>query len=129
MNPGLDTLLGESPPAKIKVFAFNGDTTEAVCWLGIRRAVKYPQLTELFLLHQDARVEILSKKVVVQNLETREVIYDPRKAPRFYEGQMFITASETQWLKKNPHWPSILELEDNPVGETKEEENEDGLHA
>lgn len=127
MNSGLDVLLGGNPPAKIRVFAFNGDTTESVCWLGIRRSIRHPQLTELFLLHQDARVEVLSKRVVAQNLETGEVIYNPREAPRFYQGQVFITASDAQWLEKNPHWPGILELDDNPVGETKEDE--DGLHA
>ena len=114
MNP-LEALFGSRPPAKLKVFAPNGDTKEIVAFLGIRGHTQYNQLTELFLQHEDGTCEVLSKKVVVQNLETGEVCYNPRVCPKNLGERVFITGDETMWLQENPHWPAILELWDNPV--------------
>ncbi len=125
MNPfDLSPFLGS--PSKVKVFAPNGDTKEAVCWLGIRTHAQYPRLTELFIQHEGGEIEVLDKKVVVQNLETGEVIYDPRLVSRTIAGKVFMTGTESYWLQRHPHWPNILELYGNPVGEASEEDN-DGL--
>ena len=114
MDP-LEALFGQRPPAKLKVFAPNGETKEVRAYLGIRGHTQYRQLTELFLQHENGDTEILSKKVVVQNLETGEVCYNPRVCPKHLGDRVFITGDETFWLQKNPHWPAILELWDNPV--------------
>lgn len=125
MLPTLTNEMVPNPPAKMKVFAPNGETKELTCWTGVRISPRSTQLTELFLLHESGFVEVLNKKVVIQNLETGEVIYNPRLMPKHFAERVFITASETQWLQANPHWPNILELCDNPV--EKDEKNE-GLH-
>lgn len=125
MNP-LDAIFGQQvPPAKLKVYAPNGDTKEVVAYLGIRGHQQYPQLTELFLQHEDGKIEVLSKKVVVKNLETGDVCYNPRTCPQHLGERVFITGSEKFWLEKNPHWPAILELWDNPV---ENGEQRDGLN-
>lgn len=124
MNP-LDMIFGRmnNPPARLKVFAPNGDTRVFLGWIGIRECPASLQLAELFLMEdkQDAKMEVMNKKVVVQNLETGEVIYDPRRAPTVLPGgRHLITGSEKFWLQRNPHWPGILELYDNPVKEDDE---------
>jgi len=122
MNP-LDAIFGRNPPpAKLKVFAPNGETKECVAYLGIRVHGQYEQLTELFLQHDNGKIEVLNKQVVVLNQETGEVSYNPRTVPKSFGNKSFITGSERFWLEKNPHWPAILELWDNPVenGEAKD---------
>ena len=113
INP-LDPFFG-NPPAKLKVFAPNGETKEITGHRGIRGHDEHDQLTELFLRYEDGKVEVLSKKVVVQNMDSGLVCYNPRTTPKSFNNASFITGSETFWLKKNPHWPAILELQDNPV--------------
>ena len=125
MNP-LEAIFGpQSPPAKLKVYAPNGDTKEVKAYLGIRGHQQYRQLTELFLQHEDGTIEVLSKKVVVKNLETGDVCYNPRTCPHHLGERVFITGDEKFWLEKNPHWPAILELWDNPV---ENGEERDGLN-
>jgi hypothetical protein len=114
MHPFLEDFFG-SPPARMKVFAPNGETKETICWLGIRHHARYPELTELFLLFGNGDTEVLNKKVVVQNLETGKVVYDPRLASKHFEDKTFLTGSEVNWLRRNPAWPNLLELDDNPV--------------
>ncbi len=113
MNP--EMIARRFVPAKLKVYAPNGDTKEVKAALCIRHHPQRSQLTELFLFHENKRIEVLSKKVVVKNLDTNEVCYHPRGAPTYYEGQVFLTGSIKSWLKRNPHWPAILELQDNPI--------------
>ncbi len=113
MNP--EMIVQRFVPARLKVYAPNGDTREAKAALCIRSNPRYSQLTELFLYYEDKKVEVLNKKVVVKNLDTGEVCYDPRSAPTHFEGRTFLTGSVMAWLKRNPHWPAILELWDNPV--------------
>lgn len=124
-NP-FDSIFGKlsNPPARLKVFAPNGDTRVFLGWIGIRECPQSLQLAELFLLEDKdgADMEVMNKKVVVQNLETGEVIYDPRRAPHVLPGgRHLITGSETHWLKNNPHWPAILELYDQPVKHDEED--------
>ncbi len=115
MNP-LDVIFErESPPAKLKIYAPNGDTKETVAYLGIQAHQKHSQLAELVLQHEDGTVEVLNKKVVVKNLETGQVCYNPRTAPLYFSNQVFISGAEAHWLQTNPHWPAILELWDNPM--------------
>lgn len=109
-------------PAKVKVFAPNGETKEAVCWIGIRSHAQHPDLTELFLQYENGATEVLNKKVVVQNLETGEVIYNPRLVPRIVAHRVYITGSEANWLQRHPHWPGILELYDNPADKETDDE-------
>jgi hypothetical protein len=121
MNP-LDALMNPNPPAKMKVFAPNGDTKKVTCWVGIRNHLKHSQLTELFLLFGDGTTEVLNKKVVVQNLETEMVVYDPRRAPSYFGQRVFMTGPVTRWLEDHPDWPRILELDNNPVDNEEESE-------
>lgn len=117
MNP-LETIFGQPsqpPPAKLKVYAPNGDTKEIVAYLSIRSHQQHNLPTELFLLYADGTTEVLSKKVVVKNLETGDICYDPRAVPDYPGNRAFITGSEKLWLDENPHWPKVLELQDNPV--------------
>jgi hypothetical protein len=114
------------PPAKMKVFAPNGDMKEAVCWMVIRGHRIHQQVVELLLLHEDGTTEVLNKRVVVQNLETGEVVYNPRIMPACFGSRTFMTDAEVRWLRQNPHWPGILELYDNPVANGEET---NGLHA
>ena len=120
MNP-LDALMSPSPPAKMKVFAPNGDVREATCWVGIRNHEQSRRLTELFLLYEDGSTEVITKKVVIQNLETEVIVYDPRRAPSHFGDRAFITSSVIRWLEEHPEWPDILELDDNPVNEEEGE--------
>jgi hypothetical protein len=103
------------PPAKLKLFAPNGDTREVFGFVGVRTSPKSSQLMELFLQEDDGKVTVLSKKVVVVNQETGIVAYNPRQAPNCMGPIVFFGYSEREWLKQNPHWPGILELYDNPT--------------
>lgn len=114
------------PPAKLKVYAPNGDTMEIVAYLGIRKHEKDHTPAELFLIHEDGTLEVLNKRVVVKNLETGTICYTPRNAPSHFGDRVFITELESVWLHNNPSWPAILELENNPVGE--EEQDVNGLN-
>lgn len=115
MNP-LETITGpQSQQTKFKIYAPNGDTKEVVAFLGIRAPEDHPELAELFLMYKDGTVEVLNKKVVVKNLETKRVCYNPRTAPELIGGRVFIGIYESRWLQENPHWPAILELWDHPV--------------
>lgn len=125
MNP-LEAIFGQqTPPTKLKVYAPNGDTKEVTAYLGIREHQHFQQLTELFLQHEDGTIEVLSKKVVIKNLETGNVCYNPRTCPHYLNKRPFITESEKSWLQENSHWPAVLELWDNPV---ENGEERDGLH-
>lgn len=106
-------------PAKLKVFAPNGDTKEVTAWVGFRNHPMQRERVELFLKHEDGTMEPLSKKVVILNTETGEVIYDPRLAAQAMAFSPFglIDKSDCKWLKENPHWPGILELYDMPVSD------------
>lgn len=108
-------------PQKLKVYAPNGDTKEARAYLCIREHPKYNQLTELFLQHENGKCEVLSKKVVILNVETGQVCYNPRTCPLHFGQRVFLTGTEKFWLKENPHWPAVLELWDNPVHEGESE--------
>lgn len=109
------------PPAKLRVYAPNGDRKEVVAYLGIRGRGDECCPAELFLAHESGAVEVLNRKVVVKNLETGMVCYDPRNAPTYFGARRFLTSTEELWLIKNPSWPAILELEDNPVENGEEE--------
>lgn len=117
----------QGAPKKLKVFAPDGSTMESTSWVCIREHPDYCRLTELFLQHEDGTVEILSKNVVVKDIETGKVCYNPRTCPIFFGSTVFLTGSETHWLDKNPHWPAILELWDNPVNQDNMK-NMEGLH-
>ena len=110
------------PSIRFKVYAPNGETREYRGCLGIR-VPNAGKIAELFFQHADGRVEVLNKKVVVENLETNEVCYDPRRCPRYVGDKIVITSSLRKWLAENPHWPAVLELEDNPVGNGEETDN------
>lgn len=117
MNP-MDVLNPDTTPpapAKLKVFAPNGDTTTCIAYLGIRKHQQSDQIAELVLQTESGFTHVLSKKVVVQNLETGVVCYNPRTINPRFGNIVFITYDEKKWLKENPHWPAILELQDNPV--------------
>ncbi len=114
MHP-TDSIFGTHPPAKLKVYAPNGDTKEVTGYIGIRDHADYEQLTELFLQFGDGTIEVLNKKVVVKNLETGRVCYNPRTAPPTFGNKVFFTGTEKFWLSKNPTWPAVLELWDAPV--------------
>lgn len=116
----------EIQPAKLKVYAPNGDTKEVVAYLNLRAHQEHCHLVELFLQYEDGTIEVLSKKVVVKNMETGEVCYNPRAAPKMIGNHVLISYPIGLWLHKNPHWPAILELWDNPV-ENGEKET-DGLN-
>jgi len=112
-----------NPPARIKVFAPNGDTKTFVGWVGVRETGGPKGALELFYTEDtpEATVTVLNKKVVVQNLDTMEVLYSPRGMPPVLpNGVPFFPKCDLKWLQKNPHWPGILELEDEPVGEDSE---------
>ena len=111
------------PPTKLKVYAPNGDTKELKGHVGIR-AIAGPQAGELYVLHENGSIEVLSKKVVVQNLETGEICYNPR-IPLRVGDRWFLTSVEVDWLRENPHWPAVLELWDNPV---ENGEGSEGIH-
>ena len=116
----------QNPPGKLKVFAPNGDTRVFRGWIGVRKSPRSLQLAELFFVEDKlgAKAEVMNKKVVVQNLETGDVIYDPRRAPDTLPGLgVLITGSEKAWLDNHPHWPAILELYGDPV---EDEDEEDG---
>ena len=122
--------VGNVPPSKLKVFAPSGDTTEFTGWIAMRE--KYGQReVELFFLTDGGKESTLSRKVVILNQETGEVIYNPRRILAELEGKnsaklsdgRFMTKSELTWLEKNPHWPDVLELYDTPT-----EEETDGLY-
>ncbi|KKN68049.1 hypothetical protein LCGC14_0455030 [marine sediment metagenome] len=108
------------PPVKLKVYAPNGDTKEVVGYVRIRGLECNLHVSELLLLHDNGTVEMLNKKVVIQNLETGQVYYSPRTAPCYVGDWAFITDSERRWLNENPHWPAVLELKDNPVDNGEE---------
>jgi len=122
----LQAIFGPSiPPMKFRVYAPNGQTKEVTAYLGIRVHEQYQKLTELFLQHENGTVEVLNKKVVIKNLETGVVCYNPRTCSHSFGDKVFLTGSERSWLQRNPHWPAILELWDNPV---ENGEERDGLH-
>lgn len=102
-------------PQKLKVYAPNGDTKETRAYLCIREHPDYNQLTELFLQHENGSCEVLNKKVVILNVETGQVCYNPRTCPPSFGHRAFLTGTEKFWLDENPHWPAVLELWDNPV--------------
>ena len=110
--PGLD-----NPPARLKIFAPNGEVEEFVGWIAIKQQGTSSVL-DLCLLREDGQIEKLNKKVVVYNTEAGEILYSPRQAPTNLGGRIsFLTKAEKKWLRENPSWPAVLELEDEPVGE------------
>lgn len=111
------------PPARLKVFAPSGDTTEFTGWIAIRDKFGRREV-ELFSLTDKGKDSVLSKKVVILNQETGKVIYDPRKDLSDLGGKEFMTKNELAWLERNPHWPAVLELYDAPT----EEKETDGLY-
>ncbi len=121
--PSLSDILGEqnrdnNPPARIKIFAPNGATLTFVGWLGVKEAPGISPPIQVFYREDVPNVKDkpLNRKVVVQNLETGEVIYDPRQP---YTRRM-MTKGDLKWLERNPHWPAILELYDMPVEDDAE---------
>lgn len=111
------------PPAKLKVFAPDGTTKEANGWLLLNQEELPPHLQ---LVHLDGRLEVLNRKVVILNVETGLIIYSPRKVITGLPGlPQFFTSREQAWLKRNPQWPGILELEDQPV---ENGEDNDGIN-
>lgn len=115
-SPRLGDLFGQTPPpSRLKVYAPNGDTKELTASLFIQENGNQDQLIELLLLHEDGTREVLNKKVVVKNLETGCVCYNPRTCPPYFGRKDFFTGNEKFWLRKNLHWPAILELWDNLV--------------
>lgn len=123
MRP-IDAMFGAmNPPAKMKVYAPNGDTMEVVGHLAVRGHEQTNELLELCLRHTDGKIEVLNKRVVVKNLETGEVCYNPRTCPSYIGIVKFLTGSDVAWLRRNLHWPKVLELWDNPVAGTA-----DGMH-
>lgn len=125
--PDARDLMSRSLPAKMKVFAPDGETTEYVGWVGIYQDNKEdPKLAELFFLSEEGSIKILNKKVIVQNLETGKVIYHPRYMLETISGKPFLTPREVLWLRNNPEWPDVLELVDNPVDNG---EDNDGLYV
>lgn len=112
------------PPAKMKIFAPNGDTVEFTGWIGLRDHPQLRRTTQLFYRLEGGEIKPLTLKVVVLNQDTGLVVYDPRRAPRMWGTLPFIPQSIRTWLKKNPEWPDILELYDNL---TEEEESNDGI--
>ena len=117
--------LEENPPFRVKVFAPNGETKELTGWVGIRAHPRSQGLADLVLLHSNGKTEVLNKKVVVQNRETGEVIYNPRLAPTMFGDRVLIRMLDTLWLARHPEWPAVLELDDNPV---ENGEETDGIH-
>jgi hypothetical protein len=103
----------------LKVFAPNGDTKEVTGTVDIGAAKASPNLIDLVLELSDGTREVLNKKVVVQNVETGEVVWDPRRIPdKVWVGpnlRTLLTKKDLAWLDRHPHWPNVLELEDNPV--------------
>ena len=122
MNPFVHPI-ADAPPTKLKVFAPSGDTTEFTGWIAIRNKSGCREV-ELFLLTEEGKDFVLSKKVVILNQETGRVLYDPKRDLTDLGGRSFMTEDERTWLKKNPHWPAVLELYDTPA----EEKETDGLY-
>jgi len=113
-----------NPAASLKIFAPNGDVREVVGWIGVRmEPSKAPELT---CLYADQSTQVpLNPRVVVLNTTTGRVIYAPFGHGGLAAGGLLSQRDEA-WLRKNPHWPKILELDefmDNDV----EEDDGDGI--
>ena len=110
------------PPAKLKIFAPDGTIQEEEGWVRVRQmSNKGPG--ELSLLRVDGSYLLLNRKVVILSVETGIVAYSPALM-RFHSS--FWTSREVHWLRVNPSWPGILELEDHPVDNG---EDNDGIKA
>lgn len=102
------------PPAKLKIFAPDGNIVEAPGWLGTRSSELDPGHQELHLISPDGTSELLNRKVVILNVELGVVVYSPRLMNPIL-GLPQLTKREQVWLERNPQWPGILELDDQPV--------------
>lgn len=102
------------PPAKLKVFAPNGTIQELEGWLLLEYLPGSEAAANLHLVNLDGDSEVLNRRVVIVNMETGIMVYNPRKVG-LTPGRSFFTTQEQAWLKRNPQWPGILELEDQPV--------------
>ncbi len=117
-----DFLDSPFPPAKLKVFAPNGSIQEETGWVRVRQTTPMGP-GELSILCEDGSGLLLNRKVVILNVETGIIAYQPNLmgfTPSFW------TSREVAWLKVNPSWPGILELEDHPV---ENGEDNDGIKA
>jgi len=104
----------DKPPAKLRVFAPDGTTQETEGWLLLEALREGKTSTALHLVHLDGDTEVLNRKVVIVNTETGLTVYNPRRVA-IASDRPFFTPQETAWLQRNPQWPGILELEDQPV--------------
>lgn len=114
-----------TPPARFKVFAPAGDTVEFDGWVLLKMSTKDPGHQELTLLLANGKLKVINRKVVIFNVTTGEVAYDPRRVPG--QGTIpFFTERERTWLKRNPQWPEVLELYDRPVENGEDNDGIDG---
>lgn len=107
----------KSKPAQLlKVFAPNGETDKFFGWVGIGPEIKSGgakvRKCLLFAMWESGEIFPLNYKVVVWNEKEGEMAYSPRRIPKLPEDAIFEDDALREWLKRNPQWPDILELED-----------------
>lgn len=107
------------PPKLLKVFSPGGDTTTFYGWVGIGPAVmgKMTGQCTLFAMYESGEIIPLNYRVVVWEEKTKRMAYSPRMIPDLPDGLQFEDETLREWLSRNPHWPSLLELEDTPTEE------------
>lgn len=111
------------PPYPLKTFSPNGQTQEFEGYAGFIPSDNYPDRLEVFIFVAKTRkMVVLNPKVVILNLTTDNVIYDPRFAPRNLRGRTLLSEGLIRWLDDNPQWPAILEVYPHYVGEGKKNE-------
>jgi len=107
---------GGSPELKtLRVFAPNGETTTVKGCAGVLSREGSAAI-EVFIKTggRDPRILRINRKAVIQDLKTGEVLYNPRVLLGSYIVRG-LTKADVRWLRDNPHWPALLELDDDPV--------------
>lgn len=112
------------PPSRLKVFAPNGDVQEYKGWALFVPHKNNPRRVNISIKLISGESITMNPKVVIVDTQRGTVIYSPREIPPpeiIGNGGTVMTESLARWLKRNLHWPRILELESNPVGEDDNE--------
>jgi len=115
----------KSSLSTLKLYAPNGDVRECIGSIGFIPSLNRNPCMDLLLVGENGNVlRRLNRHVVVVDQKDGSVLYDPRLSHLL--GFPVLDQEDMTWLRKNPDWPKILELHDNPVLPL---EDRDGLYA
>jgi len=107
---------------RAKIYTPGGYTKEYLCGAAIADGGGREGLG-LYLVFPSGESMRINKKSVIVDTDRKVVVYSPRRLGRFneYIGEsQFFTKKDKDWLRKNPHWPNLLELEENYYGSEDE---------